>query len=227
MVENAYREEGYLWVQVNDEHSYRGDTIDVSFDITEGRAAIVRKVDIKGNNKTMEKVIRREISCLPGKKYKQSLMMRSRQNLLALNYFADVKPDLIPNEDGTIDLVFDITEKDNIGQLQIGAAYQMSDGFVGTFSTAIPNFRGAGEELKVNLEYGVSGRRNINLAFTEPWAFDKPLSLSTNVFYSKSVYSGDTSKAYGFILGGSRSRLKWPDDRFDYYYNCYKLLFLH
>ena len=64
------------------------------------------------------------------------------------------RPDLIPNEDGTIDLVFDITEKDNIGQLQIGAAYSGQDQFVGTFSTSIPNFRGAGQELKVNLEYG-------------------------------------------------------------------------
>lgn len=214
MVENAYREEGYLWVQVNDVRSYRGDTIDVSFDITEGRAAIVRKVDIKGNNKTMEKVIRRELSCLPGKKYKQSLMMRSRQNLMALNFFADVKPDLIPNEDGTIDLLFDVTEKDNIGQLQIGAAYQMTDGFVGTFSTAIPNFRGAGQELRVNLEYGVN-KRNVNLGFTEPWAFDKPLALSTNIFYTKLIDTyNDTSKSYGFTVGGSRSRLKWPDDRF-------------
>jgi outer membrane protein insertion porin family len=214
MVENAYREEGYLWVQVNDQRSYRGDTIDVSFDISEGRAAIIRKIDIKGNNKTMEKVIRRELSCLPGKKYKQSLMMRSRQNLMALNFFGDVKPDLIPNEDGTIDLVFDVTEKDNIGQLQIGAAYSMVDKFVGTFSTAIPNFRGAGQELRVNLEFG-ENRRNVTLGFTEPWAFDKPLSLSTNVFYTKytDIYNYD-SKSYGFTVGAARSRLKWPDDHF-------------
>jgi outer membrane protein insertion porin family len=214
MVENAYREEGYLWVQVNDERTFRGDTIDVSFDISEGRAAIVRRVDIKGNNKTMEKVIRRELSCLPGKKYKQSLMMRSRQNLMALNFFGDVKPDLIPNEDGTIDLVFDVTEKDNIGQLQIGAAYSMTDKFVGTFSTSIPNFRGAGQELRVNLEYG-ENKRNVTLGFTEPWAFDKPLALSSNVFYKKSTDDDDdTSRTYGFNFGGTRSRLKWPDDRF-------------
>lgn len=216
MVENTYREEGYLWVQVDDQRSFRGDTIDVTFNISEGRAAIVRKIDIKGNNKTMEKVIRRELSILPGKKYKQSQMMRSRQNIIALNYFnPDVKPDLIPNEDGTIDLVFDVTEKDNIGQLQIGAAYQMQDGFVGTFSTAIPNFRGAGEELRVNLEYG-KNRQNVSLGFTEPWAFDMPLSLTGSLFYTKSTSTIDyeTNNSYGFTVGAGRSRLKWPDKNF-------------
>ena len=91
MVENAYREEGYLWVQVDDKRSFRGDTIDVTFNISEGRPAIVRKIDVRGNSKTMEKIVRREIDLMPGKKYKQSLMMRSRQKIYALNYFSDVK----------------------------------------------------------------------------------------------------------------------------------------
>jgi outer membrane protein insertion porin family len=225
MIENAYREEGYLWVQVEDQRKFRGDTIDVTFAINEGRSAIVKKVDVKGNNKTMEKVIRREIDLLPGKKYKQSLMMRSRQNLMALNYFSDVRPDLAPNDDGTIDLVFDVVEKDNIGQLQIGAAYQAYDGFVGTFSTTIPNFRGAGQLLGVNVEYG-KYRQNIRLSFTEPWAFDLPLSLSGSVFYTNSDYSNyytSSSMApnydynlssYGFTIGAGLNRLRWPDDRF-------------
>ena len=214
LVENTYREEGYLWVRVDEKRMFRGDTIDVVFDIIEGRPAIVRKIDIKGNSKTMEKVIRREISLLPGKKYKQSLMMRSRQKIYALNYFSDVKPDLVPNEDGTIDLVFEITEKDNIGQLQIGAAYSGEDKFVGTFSTAIPNFRGAGQELKVNLEYG-KNHRDIRLSFREPWAFDRPLSLSGDIFYSRDVLSNkETTQSYGFVVGAGRSKLKWPDDHF-------------
>jgi len=214
MVENAYREEGYLWIMVNDQRGYRGDTIDVTFEISEGRAAIVHKVDIKGNNKTMDKVIRREISCLPGKKYKQSLMMRSRQELMGLNFFSDIKPDLIPIEDGTIDLVFDVTEKDNIGQLQMGVAYSMQDGFVGTFSTSIPNFRGAGQELRVNLEYG-QNTRNITLGFTEPWVGDKPLSLTGTLFYSRDEdYDDYLTKTYGFSVGAVRTRLKWPDDHF-------------
>jgi outer membrane protein insertion porin family len=214
MVENTYREEGYLWVQVNEERMYRGDTIDVTFDIYEGRSAIVRKVDISGNTKTMEKVVRREIDLLPGKKYKQSLMMRSRQKILALNFFSDVRPDLVPNDDGTIDLVFDIAEKDNIGQLQIGAAYSGYNGFIGTFSTSIPNFRGAGQELRVNIEYGKE-HQDFSLSFTEPWAFDRPISLMGSIFYrNNSYYSYYASKQWGFILGSGLSKMTWPDDHF-------------
>ena len=193
---------------------YRGDTIDVTFDIYEGRSAIVRKIDIKGNTKTMEKVVRREIDLLPGKKYKQSLMMRSRQKILALNFFSDVKPDLVPNDDGTIDLMFEITEKDNIGQLQVGAAYSGYNGFIGTFSTSIPNFRGAGQTLGINVEYG-RRHQDFSLSFTEPWAFDRPVSLTGSIFYrDNSYYSYYASKQWGFILGSGLSKMSWPDDHF-------------
>lgn len=214
MVENTYREEGYLWVQVSDERTFRGDTIDITFDIYEGRSAIVRKVDVKGNTKTMEKVVRREIDLLPGRKYKQSLMLRSRQNIMALNFFTDVRPDLVPNDDGTIDLVFDIVEKDNIGQLQLGAAYSGYNGFIGTFSTSIPNFRGAGQNLGVSVEYG-ERHKNISLSFAEPWAFDRPIPLSGSIFYRNSTYySYYANKTWGFTIGSGLSKMTWPDDHF-------------
>jgi outer membrane protein insertion porin family len=217
-LENAYREEGYLWVQIDDQKHYRGDTIDVMFSIYEGRPAIVRKIDIKGNCKTREKVIRREIDLVPGQRYSQSLMLSSRQRIFALNFFSDVKPDLTPNPDNTIDLVFEVTEKDNIGTFQIGAAYSQIDGFVGTVSLGIPNFRGAGEDLKIDCAYGLYSKK-VDLGFTEPWAFDSPTSLSGRVFYTWGVplyYTStrDTLRSYGFNVGAGRSRLSWPDNHF-------------
>jgi outer membrane protein insertion porin family len=214
MVENTYREEGYLMVHVEDKRNFRGDTIDVVFEITEGKPAIVRKIEIRGNNKTMEKVIRRQIDLLPGKKYKQSLLMRSRQKIFALNYFSDIKPDMMLNSDGSIDLIFEVTEKDNIGQISVGAAYSGESNFVGTFSTSIPNFRGAGQELRINLEYG-KYHRDMRLGFVEPWAFDIPLSLSGEIFYSRNIYNEtDTAQSTGFVIGAGRSKLRWPDDHF-------------
>lgn len=212
MVEDAYREEGYLWVRVNDSRAFRGDTIDVTFDISEGRAAVVNKVEVTGNNKTMEKVIRREIRLMPGQKYRQSKMMRSRRDILQLNFFDNVKPDLHPNEDGTIDLVFDVDEKDNVGQLSVGAAYSARDKFVGTFSTSIPNFRGAGQELNLNVEFGQS-RRDFSIGFKDPWAFDRPVTLQGRVYYNRTVWSTTTTESYGFRIGAG-TRLKWPDDYF-------------
>jgi len=222
MLETAYREEGYLWVRVEDRRSYRGenaDTIDLLFEIAEGRPAIVRKIDIRGNGKTWEKVIRREISLMPGQRYRQSLMAASQQNIMRLGYFQNVMPDITPNDDGTVDLVFDITEKDNIGQLTVGAAYSDQDKLTGTFSTAIPNFRGAGQELRLEVQYG-NYRRLGTVSFTEPWAFDTPLWLTGTVFADQQIYSYsngtsyDTTTSYGFRVGVGRSRLSWPDSKF-------------
>jgi outer membrane protein insertion porin family len=218
-VENAYREEGYLWVSLEEQKRYRGDTIDVTFDIFEGKPAVVRKIEIKGNTKTREKVIRREIDLLPGQRYRQSLMASSRQRIFSLNYFSDVKPDLSPNNDGTIDMVFEIVEKDNIGQFQVGAAYSQIDGFVGTLALSIPNFRGAGQELKIDCQAG-KYRRGVDLSFTEPWAFNSPTSLSGRVFYNWSMpyhyYYGTDEiwESYGFEVGAGRSKLAWPDNKF-------------
>ncbi|MDR2728301.1 MAG: outer membrane protein assembly factor BamA, partial [Chitinispirillales bacterium] len=221
LMETAYREEGYLWVRLDDKRSYRGenaDTIDIAFDIFEGRPAIVRKIDVRGNNKTMEKVVRREITLMPGQRYRQSLMAASQQNIFRLNYFTNIVPDIIPNEDGTIDLVFDITERDNIGQLTIGAAYSDHDKLTGTFSTAIPNFRGAGQELKLDVQYGAYRRLGM-VSFTEPWAWDTPWWLMGTVFADQQIYSyysgdNDTTLSYGFRVGVGRSRLSWPDNKF-------------
>ncbi|MCL2218617.1 MAG: outer membrane protein assembly factor BamA [Chitinispirillia bacterium] len=223
MIETAYREEGYLWVRVDDKRVYRGenaDTIDLVFDITEGRPAIVNKIDIRGNSKTWEKVIRREIRLMPGQRYRQSLMALSQQNLMRLNYFTNIVPDIMPNDDGTIDLIFDITERDNIGQLTVGAAYSDQDKLTGTFSTAIPNFRGAGQELKLDVQYGAYRKLGM-VSFTEPWAFDTPLWLTGTVFADQQIYSYyssenayDTTTSYGFRVGAGRSRLRWPDNKF-------------
>jgi outer membrane protein insertion porin family len=130
---------------------------------------------------------------------------------MQLNYFNSVNPDLRPNNDGTIDLVFDIAEKDNIGQLSVGAAYSQVDKFVGNFSVSIPNFRGLGQQLDLNLEYG-QRRKIISLGFQEPWIFSTPTSLSGTVYYQH--YSSDwVTESYGFRIGLGR-RLQWPDDYF-------------
>ncbi len=214
-ISGAYREEGYLWVQIQEQNEYRGDTIDVTFNIIEGTPAIVRKIDIKGNEKTREKVIRRELQIFPGQKYKQSRMERSIREVMQLNYFNNVMPDLRPNEDGTIDLVYSVEEKDNIGQFSAGVMYSQVDKFGGNFNITIPNFRGAGQQLDADIEY-TKHRKRYSAGFLEPWIFDTPTSFSIRAFYEthKSIYYDYQST--GIELGGSR-RLKWPDDYFRLY----------
>ena len=213
-ISNAYREEGYLWIQVQEQNEYRGDTIDVTFTVVEGRPAIVRKIDIKGNDKTREKVIRRELKIYPGQKYKQSRMERSIREVMQLNYFDNVSPDLRPNEDGTIDLVYQVQEKENIGQFSAGVMYSQVDKLGGNFSIVIPNFRGAGQQLDADVEYS-KYRKRYSLGFREPWIFDTPTSFSIRGFYQNytNPYYNYDYDSKGVEIGGGR-RLKWPDDYF-------------
>ncbi len=214
-VVSRYREDGFLWVQVKDQRQYRGDTIDVTFDIVEGVPAIIRKIDITGNTKTREKVVRRELVLYPGQKYKHSQMMRSVRDAMQLNFFTTVVPDMRPNDDGTVDFIFNIQEKDNIGQLQLGAAYSVVDKFTANFSTSIPNFRGAGQQLNLSVDYGMR-RQAVSLGFMEPWAFETPTSLSGTVFFDRGVdyTNADISVISGGFRGGVGRRLTWPDDYF-------------
>lgn len=217
-IANAYREEGYLWVQLNENFRYRADTIDVVFNIAEGSPAIVNRIDIQGNEKTLEKVIRRELQLHPGQKYKQSRMERSIREIMQLNYFDNVTPDLQPNENGTIDLLVDVEEKENIGQFTAGLTYSGLDGLGGTFSVTIPNFQGAGQELSANVEY--AKRRQIySFGFKEPWLLGTPTSSQFNIFYEHTEYDEDeTIQRYGLQLGAGRP-LKWPDDYYRFFFN--------
>ncbi len=219
LIGNAYREEGYLWVQLNEEMRYRGDTIDVVFNIQEGRPAIVDLVNIAGNDKTLEKVIRRELRLLPGEKYRQSAMERSIREVMQLNYFNNVTPDLRPNNDGTIDLVFDVEEKDNIGQFSAGVMYSQIDKFGGNLNVTIPNFRGTGQEVGANIEFS-KYRQDVSLQFKEPWLFDTPTSVNGRVFFERLLRGSDDDPvetiSYGLVVGAGQ-RLKWPDDYYRYF----------
>jgi len=217
MISNAYREEGYLWIQLREQMRRKADTIDVVFDVVEGRPAIVRKIEIAGNEKTFEKVVRRELVMYPGQKYKQSRMERSVREVMQLNYFDNVSPDLKPNDDGTIDLVFNVKEKENIGQFSAGVMYSQVEGFGGNFSISVPNFRGAGEEVSFTTEFSKTYQR-VSAGFIEPWIFDTPTRFSTNAFFRRQIYRGEEFKGYGVDFGLGR-KLKWPDDYFRAYIN--------
>ncbi len=217
-----YRDKGYLWSQIDADMNYRKDTINITFEIQEGPPAIVHRVEINGNTRTRDRVIRREIDVIPGQRYKESLLRRSYRDLMQLNYFDDARPDIQPNEDGTVDIVFNIQEKEGISQLQLGATYSPpsekafdEEGFGLTFSTEIPNFRGAGERLGLTLEYS-KYRLQGRVSFSEPWLFNSPTSISGTFFGNRYIYlrsgaENDTISSLGFSMGMGR-QLEWPDD---------------
>ena len=220
-VQSVFREEGYLFMEMEDAFKYRDDSIvDVTFNIREKSIAHIHLVDIRGNTKTKDKVLRREIKLFPGDIFRQSLVMRSQRDIMQLAFFDNVEPDIEvvqeEGERGDVNLVFKVTEKQaGTGTVSAGLAYSQKDNLVGTIGLQIPNFLGNGQRADLNLEWGPNKQLG-SIGFTEPWFLDTPTLVGGSLFYSyqKGVRSTDNDYTrYGLRLNLGR-RLTWPDDYF-------------
>ena len=213
---SAYWEIGHLHAQVLDQRTTRQDSIvDVGYEINEGLPSHINMVHIVGNYKTKEKVIRREISMLPGKIFNQSLLIRSVRDCMALNYFESVVPTPLALPNGDVDLEFKISEK-RTGEIMAGAGYNSQDKVVGNVALGIPNFRGEGQRVQFNIDFGRT-RNSFSLGFTEPWMFGRPTLLGVSLYTTNRRWFEDYTEGR---QGGSiriGRRLRWPDNFFRIY----------
>lgn len=207
-----YLEEGYLYAQILDETKTKGNVVDVNYLISEGIPANIRKINIAGNTKTREKVIRRELWVRPGQRFRRSLLMRSLRDVMYLNYFANVLPDYEILENGDIDLTIEVEEKPT-GRISFGAGYSERDKLIGTIGLGTPNLFGRGQTLQLNWDFG-KRRQTVQLSFTEPWFMDTPTSVGFDLYNTnRRWYEDFTEERRGIGLRLGR-RLSWPDDYF-------------
>ncbi|MGD8922577.1 MAG: outer membrane protein assembly factor BamA [Candidatus Zixiibacteriota bacterium] len=213
---SAYQEIGHLHVQIADQRTTRNDSlIDITYDITEGLPSHINLVKIVGNMKTKDHVIRRELSSMPGQVFNRTLLIRSVRDVMALNYFGNVEPVPINLPNGDVDLEFKVDEKQT-AQISAGAGYNSQDKLVGTVGMGIPNFRGNGQNLSFNVEFG-SKRNSYSVSFTEPWLFGRPTLLGTDLYsINRRWYDDYTEGRQGASLRLGR-RLRWPDNFFRVY----------
>ena len=218
-VQSVFREEGYLFMDLQDQFTYRDSVVDVTFTIKENSIAHIHLVDIRGNTKTKDKVIRREVKLFPGDIFRQSLIMRAQRDIMQLAFFDNVEPNIEQVKDGDasdVNLVLKVTEKQaGTGTVSAGLAYSQRDNLVGTVGLQIPNFLGNGQRADLSLEWGPNKKLG-SLGFTEPWFLDTPTLLGGSVFYSfQKAYQANQFDytRYGTRLNLGR-RLTWPDDYF-------------
>ena len=213
---SAYQEIGHLHVRVLDERTTRADSIiDIKYTIAEGLPAHINFVHITGNTRTKENVIRREIPVRPGQVFNRSLLIRSIREVMALNYFSNVEPTPLDLPSGDVDLEFKVEEKQT-GQISAGAGYNSQDKVVGSVGMGIPNFRGNGQNLSFNVDFG-SRRSSFSISFTEPWLLGRPTLLGVDVFaLNRRWYDDYTEGRQGGSVRVGR-RLRWPDDYFRLY----------
>jgi outer membrane protein insertion porin family len=222
----CYLDNGYLMFNLKTTETKVGsDSIDVSVHIDEHNQFRVGKVTIAGNDKTKDKVIRRELYTIPGEFFNRALLLRSIQQLANLKYFnteklygADGINTNLKN-DSTVNVTFNVEEKSS-DYLNASVGYSGSYGFSGSMGITLSNFAmdhpfslGGGQILSFNWQFGVSNiYRTFTLGFTEPWFLDTPTMVGFEVFDTRQQYYYDMSQAGASVKVGRR--LRWPDDYF-------------
>jgi outer membrane protein insertion porin family len=181
-----YSNRGYAYVNVDPRTAVNPSArqVEVDFNINPGSEVLVDRINITGNTKTSDKVIRRELAIQEQEPYSTEEIQKSKQRLDALGYFSNTR---ISTEPGPapdkIDLDVAVQEA-NTASLQVGGGYDSYSSVFGNFIISNSNLFGGGESASASAQIGFL-YRDLNLNYTEPWFLDMPLSVSLSAFYDK------------------------------------------
>ena len=194
-IQDLYGTKGYIDARVNPRKNpnTQTGTMDLVYEVVENDKAYIEKVEIKGNIKTKDRVIRRELAVAPGEVFDMVKVKRSVDRLKNLNYFEDQfgvdgQPETtdVPNRRN---LVVSVHEK-STGNIQVGAAFSSLDALVGFVEVTQgnfdllnpPGFQGAGQKARLRLALGTK-RRDFTVAFAEPWFLERKLEVGVELYH--------------------------------------------
>jgi outer membrane protein insertion porin family len=238
-ITNMYQNNGYLFSNINAvETRTHNDTIDFDVRIVEGPLAHINTVSVKGNDRTNDHVIYRELRTRPGDKWSKENVVRTVRELGQLGFFdaENLQPDIKPNPtDGTVDIEYKVVEK-GASQIELQGGYG-GGSFIGTLGLSFNNFSirnvfnkssykplpmGDGQRMALRAQFS-KYYQTYSLSFTEPWlggkkplAFSMSLSHSKQFLYNYYTYDVDRSQSFNVtsISLGLAKRLSVPDDYF-------------
>lgn len=221
-VASLYLDNGYLGYSADvDEKDAGKNKVDITIKIQENRQYKIGLINISGNTKTQDKIIRRELYTVPGQYFNRGDLIRSLRQLSSLNYFnpETMSYDFNQRNDSTVDLIYTLEERSS-DQLNASVGWSQTFGISGTIGLVFNNFDilapfsgGAGQVLSFQWDFGSSGTyRTFSLGFTEPWLFDTPTSVGLNLFDTEQNYTYSIRETGATASLGRRFR--WPDDYF-------------
>lgn len=204
-IQEIYYNRGYIMCRVFPEPVVNKETgrIDITYSIEEDRLIYVNKVDIAGNTKTKDTVIRRELRVYPGEPFSGEKVKRSKERLYNLGYFEDISFDTKETDDpAKRDLLVDVKET-KTGEFSFGGGYSSIDKLIGFASISqrnfdilnFPTFTGGGQNLTVRGELGFV-RSNYLVSWTDPWIFGFPYSFGFD-FY-RTTHEKERDVGYGW-----------------------------
>lgn len=241
-ISTLYMDNGYLFFRADPiEKGITNDTVDLEIQISEGPIAIIDKVIIRGNDRTHEHVIRRELRTLPGNKFSRSDIIRSQRELVGLNYFNAENLQIntpVNAQRGTVDIEYVVEERPS-DQLELSAGWGgVGRGIIGTLGVTFNNFslrnigkpetwnplpQGDGQRLSLRVQTNGRFYQSYNFSFTEPWLGGKKPNALTVSAYHTNFNNGFSQESSAFtrlqITGASvglGTRLRFPDDFFVY-----------
>ena len=195
MISMMYASKGYIFARVVPNKTItvektvvRGKTetrklVAVEFVIEEGTQAYVDMIIIKGNKKTKDKVIRREVLLKEGDLFDSRKLQLSREKVYNLGFFKQVNIDVRPgSREGYMNLIVDVEEQPT-GTISLGGGYGTTSGFSIFADVAENNLLGNGQRVGVRFEYGPE-RISGSLSFTERWLLNQPVGVNASIFYN-------------------------------------------
>lgn len=218
-----YQDEGYAFANVlRTLQVIPGENkVDVMFSFEKGEIAYFGRINISGNTKTRDKVIRRELRIKEGERFTGSGLRRSRENVNRLGFFEPgsvvfntVTPD---GETNILDVDISVQER-NTGQISLGAGYSTATGGFFQGSIAQNNFRGKGQTLNFTLNLS-SVSQSYNLGFTEPYLFDTKWTAGGDIYST----NNSVSDSFSFRRQGFSLRVGYPIFEFTRIFLTYKL----
>ncbi len=215
-IQSLYFDRGYISCLIQETTSLNSYTgrVDIIYNIIENEIAYVDKIKIRGNVKTKDIVIRRELRIRPGERFDGEKLKRSKERLVNLGFFEEISYD---TEDTPVpdkkDLLVDVRES-KTGAFSFGGGYSTVEDFVGFVEIEqnnfdwrnFPYFTGGGQNLKFRGSFGTVTSA-FDLSFTEPWVFDYPVSFGFDLYRREHTRDTDVGYGYDQVVTGGDLRL--------------------
>lgn len=207
----AVASRGYAFVQVRPrgDRDYANRTISVTYFVDEGARAYIERINIIGNTRTRDYVIRREFDIAEGDAYNQVLIEKAERRLRNLGFFKTVRIYSEPGSSPDRVIVNVQVEDQATGEVSVGAGYSTSNGFIAELSISEKNFLGRGQYVRASIGRGTEAE-TYELSFTEPYFLDRRLSAGFDAYRRSFSDGSDAIHPFDEVVTGGAIRFGIP-----------------
>lgn len=197
-LESKIGSQGYAFTKINARPDFdeANKTVGITLEVDTGKRTYVRRIDIRGNNRTKDEVYRRELRQLESSWFSKEQVERSKVRLERLPYVeeASIEAEPVAGTDDQIDLVVTVKERSS-NQFRIGAGYSQSEGILFNVNLNQDNFMGTGKQLDINVDNS-KVNKNYNISYTNPYYTPDGISRGFSVYYNKYDAAAEDISSY-------------------------------